>query len=423
VLRSVLLSTLFLVTLLAGFWPGPAIAADSGQIVGRVVDGNTQKPRAGVKVTLSRASTDGKETATSVLTDKRGRYSFDNLVTGTDYVYAIDAEFDGGLFAGSALQLPDDTEKKPVVRSTLRVWKTTTDPNVIQLARDDLFIGTRDAALGVIEAVTVANTSQQAYIGRGREKGGDRFTPSVAFSLPPTTVKDENGGPGVQLVLSDIDVPILLPSEFGVAANVAIPPGKHKLTFSYMVAGDSGSFDLTRNVLYPVIDFSVYATDPLDVRSNRLADNGDVSIGDKEYARYSSTEALDAGDPLQILAVAEAGTPGLLIGVPVVAGLIAAVLLLFRFVGRNKAPRVKQRAARRTAEVSVTEVPEAEGIAAPVLEEQDASPRPAREDVLVTIAKLDVDYEKGAVDEATWREQRARLKGELGDPEEPKVSG
>lgn len=382
--------------------PSPAEAAKTGRIVGRVVNGSAQRPQQGVKVTLSRASADGKQTTKSVVTDGRGRYAFDDLATGTQYVYAIDADFDGGLFAGSALQLPDDTEKTPVVRSTLRVWETTTAPQVIQLARDDIFISQRDESLGVLESVTIANTSREAYIGRGREGGGNKFTPSVAFALPRTVVTDENGSPDIQLIASDIDLPILLPSEFGVAANAAIPPGTNKMTFSYLVSGSGGSFDLTRNALYPILDFSVYATDPLDVRSNRLVDNGAVTVGGKEYARFSSPEPLEAGDPVQILAVAEAGVPAWLVAVPIAVAVLVVALLLLGFLRRKKRPRS----------------------AAPVVQRKDESHdgAPDRADLLVAIAQLDVDYEKGALAEDTWREERSRLKSELDASSSEKVT-
>lgn len=366
-----------------------AKAASHGRIVGRVLNQATHRPQAHVKVTLTTQRSDGTVQKKSVETGRNGRYEFDGLRTGKRFVYAIDGEFDRGLFAGSALQLPADTKTPPVVQSTLRVWPTTTDPSVIQLPRDDIFASQQGNSLAVLESVQIFNTSKRAYIGRGGGSNGGT-APTIAFSLPPTVATDQKGVPQVQLLDSDIDLPNLFSSEFGFAADAAIPPGKHKATFSYSVLGQGGSFDLSRNVLYPVVQFVVYATDPLDVRSNRLVDDGSVTVGAKTYARFSSADPINAGDPVQVLAVVRATTP-----VGLIAGLIVAGVLLLAFLAFG----LLRRRRRVTAP--------------PPLPEEAPQPLGPRDALIEAIAKLDLEYQSGAVDEDAWRSRRALLRQEL----------
>jgi hypothetical protein len=348
-----------------------------------------------VRVTLTQATKSGEQKVATVVTGSDGNYVFDHLHTGDRYVYAVDGEFDGGLFAGGAIHLPSDTRKQPVIRSTLRVWPTTTDPKVIQLARDDLFATQHEGSLGVIESVTVFNGSRSAYIGRGAGDGGGGATPTIAFSLPQDVATNANGGPELQLLESDIDLPVLIPSEFGFAATAAIPPGKHKVTFSYRVTGDGGSFDLSRNALYPIVQLTVYAAPPLDVRSNRLTGNGNIRVGDASYGRNSTTEAIDAGDPIQILAVADAGTPAGLIAGAVAIGVL--LLLLAIFAARRRRPR---RASRRGSGTLPSYVP------------PPGAPKGKRE-ALVSIAKLDLEFESGSLAEEEWRARRESMKEKL----------
>jgi hypothetical protein len=373
----------------------PAAGARTGTIQGRVTNASTGRPQSGVTVTLTSAKPDGTEQErTRVVTSKGGRYSFEDLPTGDERVYAVDASFQGGIFAGGVVFLPDDTNQPPVVDTKLRVWPTTTDPAVIQIPRDSLFVSQQANSVGVIESVTIFNSSQKAYIGRGRAEGGNASTPSVAFALPETAVRDDNGSPQIQIIRADIDLPTLLPSEFGFAATAAIPPGQHKVTFTYVVPGNGGTFDISRRALYPTVKFEVYAAPPLEVRSNRLSDEGEVAVGEKDYVRYGSDDPIEAGDPIQALAIADAGTPAALVGGAIAIG--AAILLLGGFgllrLRRGKTPKRAQ----------------APG---------GSSPGPEgsidRQELLVAIAKLDLQREAETITEEQWRDEREALKKKL----------
>ncbi|MGH2807996.1 MAG: carboxypeptidase-like regulatory domain-containing protein, partial [Actinomycetota bacterium] len=261
------------VTILASVLVANAGAAELGTITGRVINQSTGEPQRGVTVILTSGTEDGSgRLSRRAVTDRRGRYEFDELPTGQDRFYALDARFDGGTFAGRAISIPSDTTQTPVIETTLRVWDTTTDPGAVVIQRDDLFVISTDAGAAVIESVTIANVSDRAYIGRGRQIGGaDASGASVGFALP-------DGARNVNIEDSDIDIPALVELDAGVAATVAFPPGETRVTFSYEIPGSGASVDLSRPALYPTLELSVFAKPPLEIRSNRLEEKDPVTL-------------------------------------------------------------------------------------------------------------------------------------------------
>ena len=378
-MRRLTATTVLLVLLTLGI--PAASSASAGVIRGVVVNESTGEPQGGVELTLTTGSDDGREEVVDVLvSDDRGRYRFASLPTGEDRYYALDARFQGGLFAGRPITLPSDTARPPVVSSRMRVWNTTSEPDVIAIQRDDLFVVADEGGLGVIESVTVVNTSADAYIGRGAGLlGEDASGASVAFALPA-------GARDVNVFESDLDMPELVPVDAGsaggasaFAATVAFPPGETRTTFSYGLPGDGGTFDLSRPSLYPTLELSIFAAPPLAIRSNRLEARDGVTLEGTRYERWSTTEAIEAGDVLQAIAVATSSTSAWPL-VSVLGGLVVAAGLI-ALVGRMR--------ARPTA------------------------PSPDRNRLLEEVAALDLAYEAGEIERAHWDRRRAALIGRL----------
>lgn len=358
---------------LAVLAPSNAAAAARGRIEGRVINANTGEPQPGVKVTLTGANEDGSDgVRTVVRADERGRYSFAGLETGAERLYTVDARYDGGLFAGSALSLPADTVQVPVIDTTLRVWETTTDPTAILIQRDAIFAVPGEGGLGIIESVTIANTSQLAYIGRG----GPNARGSVGFSLPSNAANE-----AVTIIDSTYDIPDIVRTDFGFAATIAVPPGETKVTFTYPLGGSVGTFDLSRTALYPILDFDVFVDEPLRIESNRLVSRGEESIGGRRYLRWAAEGGIDAGDPIQVNAIAEAGSGPLLLGIGLAAAALLAASGLWLLRRRRPAP----------------------GAPGPLVPD----------DLLEAIAALDLRYRAGEIDEDEWSRTRADLKHRL----------
>lgn len=369
--------------LLTFLLPAPVRSAETGTIEGKVINAGDDKPQEGVRVTLSSGDAAGNTDTTSVTTGADGTYRFTGLATGADLFYALDAEYKEGLFTGRAITIPDDTEEEPVIETTLRVWETTEEPTSILIASDVMFlVPNENGGLGVIEAVTVLNQSQhEAYIGRGLAE--DETRTSVGFALP-AGARDAQ----VSILEADLSVPELLRKEYGFDITSAIPPGESKFTFSYEIKGSAGSYDLSRDTLYPTVRLQIYAQPPLEVEGLLLEEGDEVTLEGGTYKEYRASEGLDAGDPQQVLAVAEAGTsPALLAGM---AGALVLVAALGFF------PVWRSRRARRRAE--------------------ELAPEPKedpKDTLLRELAELDARHERGDLAYEEWSARRAEKKAEL----------
>jgi hypothetical protein len=351
-----------------------ARAEGDGVIRGVVVDGATQDPVGGVAVVLTSAQSDGTDDFIErTRTNERGIYEFRDLPVEEGRFFGLDAIYKGGMFAGGAVRL---TDKGPV-ETTLRVWATMDDPDAIIVQRDNVFLSPGRTGLDVIESATLVNTATEAYIGRAPEGGEPGRQPTIGFALPEGAAAG-----GVRIIDSTIDVPGLVETDFGVGTTVALPPGEHRFTFAYRVPGSAGTYDFSRVTLYPTLKTTVHATDPLDVRSNRLEEDGSKSIGGTEYRLYSTTDTLDPGDRLQVSAAAEAsGTTGLTVGI-VLAVALAVALLGFAMLRRGGS--------------------------------RSGPAEPSRDELVRAIAELDIRHEAGELEDSEWARRRGTLRKDLG---------
>lgn len=365
-------------------FPGAGSAVTTGIIKGVVINQSTGEPQPGAEVTLIALSEGSEPLEKKVTSDERGRYRFEDLPTGEDRLYAIDVVHDEGLFSGTALSIPDDTEEVPVIDTRIRVWDTTTEASVILVARTNLFLSPGEGGLDAIESVTINNLSDKAYIGRGMAgaqgqaegQNDDTAIPSFGFALPRGAADG-----GVEILDSTIEIPELVDTDFGFGITAAIPPGETRVTYSYRVPGSAGSYDLSRTAVYPVVQFSVHAPDGFDVRSNRLQPDGEVTVGGIDYTRWSSDAAVEAGDQIQMVAVQEAtGTSGT--AAWIIGGVAAVVVLMAMGIGWS----VKKRGRTQTKRG-----------------------RQTRPELLAQIAELDVRHENGDLARNDWERERRAL--------------
>ena len=365
--------------------PAPARAAERGTIEGVVMNQSTGRPQAGVVVTLVGTSADLSESfERRATTDRRGRYRFRRLETGPEFFYTVDVVYGGGLYPSDALQIPDDTEDQPVIETTTRVWEPTTDPEVMLVRRNLTFAIPRGDSIAVVESLKIVNLSEEAYVGRGAELDATEPSSTFGLALPSGATQST-----VAILQSSLTVPQLEPTSFGMALTAAIPPGETDLTYSYRSTGDGGSYDLSRTALYPVLEFSVLAEEPLRIESNRLSEDGRQRIDDTDYRRWTAADDLDPGDQVQMLAIADAGIAVGLIGGAAALGLLLIGGLVFAIL---------RRASRR----KVTSL------------EPAGRPSPAdREELVMEIARLDLDYQAGKVEREQWESRRATLRSRL----------
>ena len=353
----------------------PGAAAENGVLTGRVINETTGRPAAGTEVELTGADEDGSDRVTRTITTTRdGTYRFDGLPTGTDWLYVVDATYDGGLFPGSAFGFPEG--EPPRLETSLRVWDTITDPDSVLVTRDAMFVLPADNAVDIVESVTVVNQTDFAYIGRGG--GTDESSTTFGFGLP-------SGANNVQIQNASLDVPELKATDFGFGVTVALPPGESRFTYTYRVPAAGSTYVLSKTALYPTADLQVFVGEPLTMDSDRLQEKESVTVDEKRYRRWAAPETVEAGDTVLLQATAQAEIQWWpLVGVG--GGIALLIAAGYLFLVRRRS--VKERAA------------------------------PTRADLIDSIAALDVDYEAGKIDEEKWHSERETLKRRLRDEEQ-----
>ena len=351
----------------------PARAAEPGVLTGKVINQTTGKPAAGAVVRLSGADEDGSERIDKkVKVGPDGRYRFDGLPSEQDWLYVVDATFDGGLFPGSPFGFPQG--QTPKLESSLKVWDTTTDPNSILITRDAMFVLPAENSVRVVESVNVLNHARSAYVGRGGAMGQAATT--FGFGLPA-------GADEVQVQDASLDIPQLVETDFGFGITVALPPGESDFTYSYRVPASALTYVLSKTALYPTADLLVFVGEPLQLQSNRMRESETVTVEGKKYRRWVAPGMVDAGDTILLQATAQARMEAL----PFAVG--GGVLLLLLSAGYMFM-------RRRQRDDKVVVVPEE-----------------SRDDLIAAIASLDLAYESGSLEEKDWETARSRLKSRL----------
>jgi hypothetical protein len=372
---------LAVVVVLAASAPAGARPQGTGLIRGRVVDGSTGKPVGGIEVDLVSALPGRGGRFSAIATTRAdGRYVFKRLPTGGERVYALSVAHKGGLFAGRPIEELGESEDKTVVDTQLRIWDTISNPDAVLVHRHNIFISQNEGGLGVIESLTIVNTSDSAYVGRARSFGRRLAQSTFAFALP------DKASDGRMLSESDFFGTPITGTDSGFGLRVAIPPGEWRVMFAYALTGSAGTYDVSHTALYPTLNTAVHLTDGLSVESNRLSNAGEMPIGGKRYVRWVSDDVIEAGEPIQISVTAEAGTSPWVAGGLVGAGLLAAALFTWTLLRNRKFA--------------------------------DRSPAPperptSHEQLVAAVAELDLKHDAGDIDDDEWRVRRTELKDDL----------
>ncbi|MDQ3985176.1 MAG: hypothetical protein M3280_01575, partial [Actinomycetota bacterium] len=219
----------------------PSFAASpAATITGRVVHQTKSVNLKGVEVTLLGAREDGSGRVEKTTTAAaNGSFELVDVAADPDIEYTVETIYRGGLFVGENVDFQNG-EARPI---ELRVWDTTSDPSVLSIVRDHLFLIQNQGDTGVLESVTVSNSSSKAYIGRGAAVAGPvkQPTQTLGFALPIEAL-----GERVDIVSSDINRLYATEADFGFAATVAIPPGETNTIFGYQIVQNGGAYDISR---------------------------------------------------------------------------------------------------------------------------------------------------------------------------------
>jgi len=364
---------------------GP-LAKGTGVITGTVTNETTGEPLPGLTVELGIFDTTallGQQTAVS---DANGVYSFTELDTDPGLAYVVRTDYPAGVpYNTDFVSFGEGETSKEL---SLAVFETTNEAASLRTNRVHYIVEFESGRALIAELLLFSLDGNRTYIGDGNAV--------LRVSLPA-------GAQNVEIDGDDGSGRFELTGE-GFVDRLPLRPGTNvrQLLFRYSLPYTGGQFDLVHTLAYPAANVNALISDVgQQVSSPQLASQGVRATENGGYHNLLG-QNLAAGQQVLIRmtnlptagGVAAAGTTGsggvnpwllaALIGLAA-GGAVALILL----------PIVRGRSAGTGAAVAAAGATQA--------------------DLVDALARLDLAYEAGELNETAYRDQRLRLKAQLSD--------
>ncbi len=329
-------------------------------------------------VTLT-AFTDGRQIGSPVQsrTDSHGAFRFSHLNRDATLRFQVAVSYENVTYRSALLSILPDTNTVPV---TVTVYASTDTAPAIHIYRLHWILNFSPIGLQVAEYYILDNPSDRTYIGQPLAGVSGRAVLRLPLPANAKAVRFvDNGASGHRFQQVHGMVIDTLP----------LPPGEQvrRVLFRYTVP--YGSFHTTLKHFLPYPATQVILVVPKlgeRIKSSAFQEQGEHQIDGKPFAIWN-TKALPAGEQIAVSFANIPGRPPIAIKPLAIAVgvLVFFVALLVGWYGSRHQRRPPQ----------------------PV----DVAAR--REELLMAIARLDDQYEKGALDMLTYQQERGRYKHAL----------
>ncbi|MDP2744004.1 MAG: hypothetical protein Q8P00_02925 [Dehalococcoidia bacterium] len=371
---------LLLVVSLALLFSTPAAAQDggptgmiSGEMVNLTKGGGSV---AGQTITLKTSLKDTETGQSTAKTDASGKFEFKGLATSKDYSYAANLTYQGAEYNSDPITFSPGEQTKPL---KMEVYDAiASDEGVRIMASHTIFRPDVKNTMQVTEVFIINNDTDKTFIGTGPALIGSQKK-TLSFSVPKGATGFQYGGS-----LMDCCVVLL---DGGLLDTMPIMPGTKEIMFSYQVKHKS-EYDFAKSFSLPIERYDIVVQgEGVTVQSDLLQQGETLTIENLPYSHFVA-ENLKRGAAVTGTFTNMPGSPG---GNPIPAVLFVAALA----AGLAVAYPLWRR--RRLAPVAA-----AAG--------QRRSPKDRRQGLLVEIADLDDDFERGAIPEKDYRQRREEKK-------------
>jgi len=361
-------------------------AQGEGIIEGQVTNGTLGAPAesvAGLEVTLYEVVGGSPVLLGTTTSDADGWFRFEGLATQPNLSYRFQLEYEGVVY-GAVSGFPAD---ETLLRVAAAVYETTTSDSKIVVERQHVILDFADGDALFQELYILNNTGDKIYVG---EEGT-----TLRFSLP-------DGAADIGFSATET-ADHFVETDGGLFFVRPVMPGQKEVMYSYYLPYDGTELTISRAILYPTssVDLLV-ANTGVQAESAQLVYQG-LSGGDEAAYLHFSAEGLAGGEVVELELRGSPQGTGVTTparstwsrgvqehgpAVALVAGLLGALLpLAMRRRGRSLEP---------AAEVKV-------------------DPTAQRGELLHLIADLDDAFTEGRLDEESYHQLRAKIKGRLRD--------
>ncbi|TKJ28132.1 MAG: hypothetical protein CEE40_12405 [Chloroflexi bacterium B3_Chlor] len=268
---------LVLLTTTVGAW-----AQGSGVIEGQVFNGSSGRvPLEGVPVTLWVFTSQGAESSLETTTDTEGRFRFEDLDT-EGYAYQFEVEYVGVQYGSEVVAFP---EGENLISIPFTVFESTTSDEDLSVERTHLIFDFEPGTIQVQEVQIFFNAGNTTYVGSTGEEGGT----TVHFTLP-------EGASDVELMEGLMEC-CVVETDTGFASTRPIFPGPKQFVFTYELRHQAATFDLLREIAYPIGSLDVLVADVgVEVEASGLTSQESLSFEGGEYLHLTAQDLTSADE-------------------------------------------------------------------------------------------------------------------------------
>lgn len=369
------------------------VPAQNGTLRGQVINRTTGEPLGNVTVRLYAFSdTQNSVDSFTAEADADGFYTFENLSTDPMLAYMVEGNYNNVVYLSEqpATFTPDTTE----TTLDLGIYETTTAPDDVSISELNMLFNFIPGAVQTIQIFVLSNDGDRTYIGEDSQ--------TFAFTLPDGAQQvDFQNDEGERFQFqattdSYVDTSPVVPGleSHSVVMVYDLPYNGDSLTVDVPLPGDIDNV----NVLLQDVGATLLS-DHLEFVETRDAHGGGFRIfaGDS-LSRDDASLTVTLTDLDQIEAQPLPGAAAAPPGAAVVEGVDQGLLRWMVLGGGAALIAVVVVAFLRARPPE----PESEPV-------NDSD----RERLLLTLARLDEMFEAGELDEATYRDARAKYKAEL----------
>jgi len=366
--------------LVTGLFPGAGFPEGHGRIQGVVQRGG--QSFAEQRIMLIRFGPNQEVRRTPGQTDAAGRFLFENLETGSVFMYFVGIRYQGQLHRSDPIRLQSDEPVEIVLalgETTAQESESIADQPKLHIANHIMVIVGRDIHLEVREVVKIVNSRSIPYMDRG-----------VAFRLP-LPLSYYNLGQVQGLAAEHVRV-----DAAGLSYGSPLEPGEHQVIYTYNLPWhDSLATILVERTLDTSV-LDVLVDDAHFVTTSDLQFGGHVSIEPHIFTHFRGMNlASHSRSWLQLIphrtsvSFLSMGAYGLIIGI-----MLVGIIIPLHNIWHGRV-RPEKRTAGSPKDEPIQEL------------------RVVGSKLLRSMAHLDDQHENGTIGEGVYRQRRHAYKEQL----------
>jgi len=363
-----------------------AYAQNTTTLFGKLV--NETDPNlmiSGLQVKLQTISSKGTISEKTTKVDKNGEFKFEGILIEDGDTHILSCDYHGVTYRIQTISLPIDT---PII---LSIYETGADLESILLTDDVLILGWVDekqGILGALESINLFNTNKRSFISTLETPGSMNF---LRFSLPPDYINLD--------VQSSLPNGRIVPVDKGFGLTTPVPPGDHELMFTYLIKYNGTSLSFERGFPLGADSFTILIPQDLATLSSKdLELTSSTEIGDTIFTRLRG-QNISRGTKI-IINVEGLPQPknSLLFGDSPRPGMIALIAIFILFIlviiGTIGYMLIYKKLFRSSTNIQLTKYS-------------------STQKLIASIAKLDIQFQQGSIDETQYKKNRWLLKNQL----------